>query len=361
MSVQRLIGEAATNRRDLLEALAATAGLTVAGVAVASALTPLDRLLALDRTASGSGGLALVDVQLESIVADYPTTPPTVLLGRIAEMQQVTDALGQLSLRPADQARLWRQAGIGAGLRGWVHNNAGQTDAARLSLAEAFRRGELLEDPQLMAWTRYMQGIVEDYAGNPRGAEEYALDGLRYAPSGPQRAILLTDGVAWARAEVGDADGAVAAIDEAGAIVASLTPQQRGPIHATIVHDLDSYHPVSFGSAAATAFAYLGRPDDVREFNAIVTSAAGTENVHQRSYVRLDEAMAVIRSKNPDPARVSALALEGLDLATPFQTAHVGRRLDLILTDARPFASDPPIRDLTDAVTTWRNTPTLAS
>ncbi|WP_322768836.1 hypothetical protein [Frankia sp. Cr1] len=70
MSVQRLIGEAATNRRDLLEALAATAGLTVAGVAVASALTPLDRLLALDRTASGSGGLALVDAQLESIVAD---------------------------------------------------------------------------------------------------------------------------------------------------------------------------------------------------------------------------------------------------------------------------------------------------
>ncbi len=135
-----------------------------------------------------------------------------------------------------------------------------------------------------------MQSVVEDYAGNPRGAEEYALDGLRYAPSGPQRAILLADGLTGVRAALGDADGVVAAVDEAGAIVASLAPQQRGPLHATIVHDLDSYHPVNFGSNAATAFARLGRPDDVREFNALVTPLAEAEGSHQRSYVRLDEA-----------------------------------------------------------------------
>jgi hypothetical protein len=38
------------------------------------------------------------------------------------------------------------------------------------SLAEAHKRADLLDDDNLIAWTRYMQSIVEDYAGKPKVA-----------------------------------------------------------------------------------------------------------------------------------------------------------------------------------------------
>lgn len=339
------------NRRDLLEALA----LSGVGLAATPVLTPQDRLLALESRVSGSGVLSLVENQLQSIVAAYPSTPPRILLRQIMQMQRFTDGIAQLRLRPVDEARLMRLTGVGAGLRGWVHNNAGETSAARISLAEAYKRGELLDDKQLIAWTRYMQSIVEDYAGNPEKAEEYALDGLQYTgPRSPQRALILADCVAGVKATFGDVSGVDRAISEARELMEGLKPIEHGPVRRTVVADLSTCHPVTVATVASRAYARLGRPDRVREIVSEIAPSVESGGSHQRAYLRMDEALAVMRGESPDIYYVSSLAAEGLALATPFQTAHVGTRLDAILDAAVPFQGHAAVAELTEGARMWR-------
>lgn len=344
-------GEAATNRRDVLELLAATVGVTLAGLPV---LSPAQRLLALESTASGDTAISLGEAQLSDIVARYPTTSPQELLANVVALQRFTDGVGQLSLRPAESARLWRLATLCAGLRGWLHNNAGETYAARVSLSESYRRGELLEDDQLIAWTRYMQSVVEDYAGNTNAAEKYALDGLRHAPSGPQRALILVEQIAAVHATRGDLSGVDRATNEAMEIASALPADQQKPLgNTTIMDDLRSYSAVHCATYSGTAYSRLGRPDRFSRITADAQEAAERKASHTRSYLRLDEALAIARSKDSDPEQVASLATQGVNLASDFQSAHVGTRLDSIVQATAPSGRHPAIRDLNERARTW--------
>ncbi len=339
-----------TKRRDLLALIGS--GVAVGAIPV---LTPADRLLLLEATSRADSIIPVVDAQLASCVSAYRTTSPTVLIGQIENVQRLIDGISaKLTLRPADNARLWHVATIAAGLRGWVYNNAGDTDAARLSLAEAHKRADLLDDDNLIAWTRYMQSIVEDYAGKPKGAQQYADDGLRHARTGPQRALLLSDAIAGTRATLGDANGVDTAIGEALDIVQTLSPAEHGTIHRTIVDDLTTNHPASAATMATHAYARLGMPDRVQKTVATVRSAIETEDTHYRPYVLMDEALAVARSKDRDPERIASLATQGISLALPFQVAHVGKRAAAILGAVKPIKNHPAIGELIDTTRTWQ-------
>ncbi|SNQ48107.1 conserved hypothetical protein [Frankia canadensis] len=340
-----------TNRRDLL----ALIGSGVAAGGVMPILTPADRLLLLEGTARADSILPVVDAQIASCVSAYRTTTPAVLLGQIASAQSLIDGISaKLTLRPADHARLWHAATIAAGLRGWVHNNAGETASARISLAEAHKRADLLDDDQLIAWTRYMQAIVEDYAGNPKVAQRYAEDGLRHAHTGPSRALLLSDPVAGTRATLGDVDGVDRAVGESLDILHSLTPEEKGPIAGVIIDNIDTCHPANAATTATLAYARLGRPDRVRKTLTTVRPIIEAESAHQRPYMLLDEALAVSRSNDRDPHRIAGLTTQGLALALPFQAAHVGKRADAILRAVEPLNGHPAIGDLRDSASVWR-------
>jgi hypothetical protein len=346
--------EEATNRRDLIGIAGVAVGVTTLGL---PALTTTDRLAMLERTTAGQGAVSMAENALQTIVADYLYQPPPVILRRVAALQQLTDGIThEYPLRPADQTRLWRVAGIAAGMRAWLQNNAGSTEAARLSLREAHRRGELLDDPQLIAWTRYMQATIEDYAGNTEPAEHYALDGLQHtAPNTPQRALFLGDVVAKVRATRGDVNAVHQAIDEASDILSGLSLEQRGPTTGRmIVHAMTTFSPLCFARAAGCAYGRLGRPD---RFNDVTTdgrlTAERTGTPH-RALFRMDQALATIRSAEPDLERTAELTREGLDLADPFQTAHVTSRLDAVIEAAQPFHSTPVIRELNDYSRMWR-------
>jgi hypothetical protein len=320
------------------------------------ALTSDDRLAALERTAAADGAVATAEAALRTVIADYLAHPPEVILGRVAAVQELTDGIqAEYLLRPADAARLWRVAGVAAGIRGWLENNAGNIAAARVSLREAHRRGELTDDDQLIAWARYLQAVVEDYAGDPMAAERYALDGLRRTTKrSPQRALLL-DAVAGHRAAGGDLGGVDTAVGEAEIILAGLSPEQHGPdALRIIVDDMATYHPTAFASGIGYAYARLGSPGRFDDVTADAREAAERDGSYLRLYFRMDGALAVLQSADPDLEQVADLARGGLAAADPFQAAHAGRRLGLILEAAKPFDTHPAIRELTEFSAAWR-------
>jgi hypothetical protein len=207
-----------------------------------------------------------------------------------------------------------------------------------------------------------MQSIVEDYAGYPQDAERYALDGLRHTGSGsPQRALLLADSIAGVRATFGDLPGVDKAVGEAREIVDGLSPAERGPIRRTNVDNLTTYHPATMATVASLSYARLGKPDRVQEVVSDIAPMVEAEGTDKRSYLRMDQALAVMRSDKPDVDRVATLTTQGLALATPFQTAHVGKRLDAILVAAAPLRNHPAIVDLTENARVWRTNRTVAA
>jgi hypothetical protein len=353
-----------TDRRELVGLAAAALGVSAFG---APALTSDDRLALLERAGAASGAVAAAEGLLAAVVGDYLAQPPGVVLGRVAALQQMTDAVqADYLLRPAETARLWRVAGIAAGVRGWLENNAGDTAAARSSLREAHRRGDLIDDDRLTAWARYMQAVLEDYAGDPAAAERHALDGLRRlhragSAGRPLRAHILLDHVAKRCADRGDLDGAAKAVTEAGDIVTALPPEQHAPANNMIFHSMDTFEPAEFAVAAGLAFARHGRPDRFEDVTAEAGQAADRAGTHLRVFFRLDEALAVGRSAEPDPERVAGLARAGLAVADPFQTAHAANRLGMVLEAAKPFETHPAIRDLAEYGAAWRTDRLTAS
>jgi hypothetical protein len=324
-------------------------------------LTSDDRLAVLDRAGSAAGAVTAAEGALQTIVGDYLTLPPGAVLDRVAALQRLTDAVqADYLLPPADTARLWKVAAVAAGIRGWLENNAGDTKAARASLREAHRRGELIDDNQLVAWARYMQAVIENYAGNPDAAERYALDGLRRlsragSKGRPLRARLLVNVIARTRSAKHDVDSTEKAIAESHDIVTALTPDLHGPMgRRIIVDDMSTFAPSAFAVDAGLAYALLGKPDRFDEVTAEERRAADWDGTYLRLFIRTDEALATLRSKDPDPAHAAALAREGLAFASPFQTAHATNRLRYVLDAAKPFETHPAIVDLAEYSSTWR-------
>ncbi len=349
-------GGVATDRRGLIAWAATALGAPVAGMPDRPALTSDDRLALLDRAASATGAVTAAEGILHTVVGDYLALPPAVVLDRVGALQQLTDTVwAEHPLRPADTARLWKVAAVAAGIRGWLENNAGDTQAARSSLHEAHRRGELIDDDQLIAWARYMQATVENYAGDPVAAERYALDGLHHtAKHSPQRARLLVEVVARAHATRRDVAGAEKALTEAHDIVTALPPEQHGPEAGMIVDDITTYSPTGFASGTGHVYARLGQLDRFHDVTDDRRQAAERDRTYQRVFFRTDEALAVLRGADPDPAHAAGLAREGLALAGPFQSAHVGNRLLVVLDAAKPFDTHPAIRELTAYGAAWR-------
>jgi hypothetical protein len=342
-----------TDRRGLIGWVAAALG---APAGLLPELTSDDRLAVLDRAGFAAGAVTAAEGALQTIVGDYLSLPPGAVLDRVAALQRLTDAVqAEYLLKPADTARLWKVAAVAAGIRGWLENNAGDTKAARASLREAHRRGELIDDDRLIAWARLMQATVEKYAGNPTTAERYALDGLRHTTKhSPQRAHFL-EGIAGYRAARGDLGGVDAAVGEAGIIVTGLSPEQRGPdANRIIVDDMTTYSPTAFASGTGHAYALLGRPDRFDEVTADACAAAERDGTYLRLFFRTDRALAVLRSVDPDPEKAAELAQGGLEIADSFQTAHAGSRLDLILEAAKPFDTHPAVVDLAECSAAWR-------
>jgi hypothetical protein len=344
-----------TDRRELVGLAAAALGVSAFG---APALTSDDRLALLERAGAASGAVAAAEGLLAAVVGDYLAEPPAAVLRRLASLQRFADRVqAECLLRPADAARLWRVAGVAAGVRGWLENNAGDTAAARGSLREAHARGDLTDDRQLIAWARFMQALVEDYAGDAAAAERLAVDGLRHTGGrSPQRALLLGEAVAGIRAARGDRRGAEEALAKAHDIVLGLSPEQHGDdAGRMIVHVMATYSPAGYASDAGSAYSRLGLPDRFRDVTADVRRAADRAGTPYRLHYRMAEAAAVLRSADPDPEQAAGLARQGLDLASPFQTAYAANRLRLVLEAARPFGSRPAIRDLREYGAAWRS------
>jgi hypothetical protein len=311
----------------------------------------------MEWTSTGGGAVTAADAILRAIAADYPSQPPRVILSRVTAFQQLADGIeAEYILRPADITRLWRLAGIAAGLRGWLENNAGDTDAARVSLREAHRRGELIDDRQVTAWVRFMQATVEDFTGNIDAAECYALDGLLQTTDGsPQRALILGSAIAGVRAAKGDHGGAEKALAEARGIVSTLPPEQHGNDIGRMIFDaMSTYSPAGFASDAGNAYARLGRPDRLAEVTVGVRRAADRAGTPYRASFRMNEATAVLRSADPDPEGAADLARQGLACGSPFQAAYLANRLDVVLKAAKPFATHRAIRDLVEYSAVWR-------
>jgi hypothetical protein len=251
-------------------------------------------------------------------------------------------------------------AGVAAGVRGWLENNAGDTAAARSSLREAHARGDLTDDHQLAAWACYMQAVVEDYAGDAASAERYAAAGLRRlrragSRGRPLRANILLDRIAEARASRGDVAGVEKTVATAHDIVSALPPEQHGPERFTIVDSMEALSPAYIAESAGRAYARLGRPDRFADVTADARRAARTRgNTAQQCHFRLNEALAVGCSADPDPERIADLAREGLALASPFQTAHAANRFGMVLAAARPFESHQAVRYLREYGAAWR-------
>lgn len=205
---------------------------------------------------------------------------------------------------------------------------------ARSYASEAFQLSEMVGDPHLTAWIRGTQSLVEYYAQRYDTALEFARDGLRIAPCGPQTIRLKANGEARALARLGDKRGVDAAVEQAIQLHEDLpfSPDVSSSLA------LGPYCSARIHGNAATAYLSLLEPDRVLLHGAQALVVFDPRRVQgSRALTRLDMATALLQADHPDPPHATNIAMEALSIEGAAGFAAVTRRAEEFLIAAAPY------------------------
>jgi tetratricopeptide (TPR) repeat protein len=151
-------------------------------------------------------------------VNDYPATPPTVMLSRVAaECAEVT-ALSRRRQPAAIQARLSSCAALLATLCADALMRLGQTTDAQLWYRTAVLAADDSERPALGVLVRAQASMLPYYFGDPRQTVRLADEALSLSAKPCRSGALAAAGRARALAKIGDAASARDAVRQARAL-----------------------------------------------------------------------------------------------------------------------------------------------
>ncbi|MGH8901291.1 MAG: tetratricopeptide repeat protein [Egibacteraceae bacterium] len=203
--------ETVTDRGEFFHAVGAT-GLAALLERAGDTAVRLGRKLGSSNL--GPATLEQLELRVVSFVQRYDHTPLDQLFPEVFAQQEQIEALLD-GWQPLRQRRgLYRITGQLSLLLGLLSFELGDYLAAQTQLLAALQLAREVGDHTLVAWVRMNQSTVALWAGDFRGALDYAQDGQRYA-TGAMSARLAVRGEACAYARMSERSGARDALQRA--------------------------------------------------------------------------------------------------------------------------------------------------
>jgi len=314
--------------------------------------SPIDivrRMSSLGASTMDDFTVAEMENLVVEVIADYERIGPVAVgPGLVAQRRWLHECLLERH-PPRIGVRLYSLAAHMSGILASVALDVRSFSMARSYAAEAFQLADLVGDPELGAWVRGTQSLIEYYAGRYQLAVDLARDGLRRSPRGAQSIRLTVNGEARALARLGDTAGVDAAVDRAVALHESLP--QTPELSASL--DVGPYCAARIHGNAATAYLTLGRSASVLDHGQWALEVFDPRELQgPRALTRLDMATALLGSDQADPARAAALAVEAVGLPGADGFAAVLQRAGEFLAAAEPFRTVPEMRAASERIST---------
>ncbi|WP_416901633.1 helix-turn-helix domain-containing protein [Micromonospora echinospora] len=156
-----------------------------------------------------------IDQGARSLAVDYLAKPPGPMLQAAVELRsEVIRRLRQHHYRPHELADMYVMLGRIQGVLAYAALDLGDADGAMVHANAAWTCAERASDNELRAWVRGTQSLIARFNTDYNSALTYVLDGLSWPTTGTGRLRLLC-GLAQCRANLGDSNGANAALDQA--------------------------------------------------------------------------------------------------------------------------------------------------
>ncbi|MEU9741082.1 hypothetical protein AB0E12_18075 [Micromonospora chersina] len=159
--------------------------------------------------------LELVEESTSEHVRVYPSTPPTVMLSRLAAECVEVQVLSRRRQPATVQARLSGAAALLATMCADALMRLGNASEARLWYRTAIHAADDSADPRLQVLARAQAAMLPYYFGDPRQTVVMADQALAITATASPSGALAAAGRARALARLGAADQARAAIEQA--------------------------------------------------------------------------------------------------------------------------------------------------
>ncbi|WP_454857680.1 helix-turn-helix transcriptional regulator [Promicromonospora soli] len=307
--------------------------------------------------ASLDAGTAKVDYLVGAVggIIDLDERVPALALSaRASQLRGHLHPLLDAPQRPSDTARLFTVAAHLSGAQAALSLDLGRLPAARAYAAEAFDLAGAVGDPDLMAWARAVQSLVEYYAGRFPEALALADDGLARSPRGPHAVRLSVNGRARALARMGDRTGVDHAVGHAWSVRSEHVEPE--PV-LTASQTTGVYCEPRVAGNAATAYLAVGDAARVEQYADLALRTFDTEGfAGPQAMTRLDVATALLDPVSGDVERAATLAAEAFQIGGA-ASFPVRQRVAEFVEAAASWQALPAIRDVRDLVS--RPAPTL--
>jgi hypothetical protein len=238
--------------------------------------------------------------------------------------------------------RLLTAIGELAQIAGWVASDAGAHQEAermyRLGISAAKEAGDTVGEANLISCLAYQ----EANAGSPERAVVLARTAVHVAGhSAPPRArALLSDRLAWAQAQAGDASGAVRALGEADEALEGFDGMpDAGWLYWVSRDELEVM--------AARVFTELHRP--LRAVPLLTGVLARYNTAHAREIALYASWLAIAYADAGEPEEAVAVAARMLALGT-LGSARAAERTTAVAGALRRFATVPAVAELLDHI-----------
>lgn len=288
--------------------------------------------------------LDYLDSAIEWIIDKDEFVAPTDLLRKARDLRSHVHRLLRRLHHPPARARLYQAAAHLSGTHAALSLDLGRVGAARAYAQESFDLAAATRIPDLEAWARATQSLVEYYAGQFHDALGYAQDGLNRSPQGVHAVRLAVNGQARALARLGDGQGVEHAIDHGWSV---LNERSAPDVELTASLTTGVYCVARAAGNAATAYLALGDVERVERYATLALETfERTDARSPRAMTRIDLASALLRPEAADPERGAALVREALTLTDGLNRFPVELRAQEFLQAADPWRTLPAIREV---------------
>jgi transcriptional regulator with XRE-family HTH domain len=305
--------------------------------------------------------LTYLERSIDAAIWASEQRPPHELAPRVRDTRRWVDELLSGLQHPHQRERLYVAAVRLSGLLGALALDLGRWPSARAYGMEAFQLAEFLGMPELQAWARATQSLIEYYAGNYHDALAYAQDGQRLSRGGPQSVRLALNGEARALARLGG-PGSASDVDDAvgrGFELLNNVPAADGVSPSLSV---DIYCPARAAANAATAYLFVQDPVRVREYTDQAVTVFDTAQLRgPQALSRLDQATALLMGNRPDPEHACHIARAALAVAENEHFESVSQRAGEFVRMVEPWKTEPAVREVGELVRAYGTRPALAS
>lgn len=159
----------------------------------------------------------------------YLANPPTPMLAEAMDLRRaILLRLKTHHYRPKDLSDLYLDLARVQGTLAYATLDLGNSHAAATHSDVAWLYADLADDNELRVWIRGTQSLIARFESDYPRALDLVQDGFRYHTRGTGHLRLLA-GLAQCRANLGDAEGSTAALDQAQRERETLTTWDSAP------------------------------------------------------------------------------------------------------------------------------------